>query len=293
MSTKLQRVLHPYHASVKDVLRNAVLELQGAHIETASMDARMLLQFVLELTREELLLDNEREISPKQLAQYQLLLDKRKNRQPVSQLIGKREFWGMCFKVTQDTLDPRPDSETLIEAILARLPNREVPLKVLDLGTGTGCLLLTVLSQYPNAQGIGVDISLDALNVARENAKKLGLEHRVEFLSSCWGNEVKESYDLVISNPPYIPSSIIPSLAPEVAQWEPKLALDGGEDGMDCYRAIVPQLKTLLAPQGLAVFEIGIGQAKDLQAVVESHAMQVAGSKDDMAYITRCVLVTH
>ncbi len=275
------------------MLRHAVLELQRAHIETASMDARILLQYVLQVTREELLLDNERELKPKQLAAYQELVEKRKNRQPVSQLTGKREFWGMCFKVTQSTLDPRPDSETLIEAILSRLPAREAPLKVLDLGTGTGCLLLTVLSEYPNASGTGVDISADALDVARENATRLGLEGRTAFVSSCWGSNVEGSYDIVISNPPYIPSSVIPGLAAEVAQWEPKLALDGGPDGMDCYRAIVPQLKTLLNPEGVAVFEIGIGQAKELEALVQSHGMKVAGTRDDMAYITRCVLVTH
>ncbi len=289
----LSTALQSRAQSAKDVLRHAVLQLQRAHIETASMDARILLQEVLGVTREQLLTDNELALSPRQNTTYQELVEKRTRRQPVAQLTGKREFWGLTFKVTQDTLDPRPDSETLIEAILAKFPNREAPLRVLDLGTGTGCLLLTVLSEYANAQGTGVDICTGALQVARENALNLGLANRAHFLSSCWGEKVEGTYDLVISNPPYIPSSTIPSLAPEVSQWEPKLALDGGEDGMNCYRAIVPQLQTLLSPEGLAVFEIGIGQAKELENVASSHGLKVAGTKDDMAYITRCVLITH
>lgn len=293
MSAQTNTLLQTRPPSVKDVLRHAVLELQRAHIETASMDARVLLQYVLHLTREELLLDNERELTSGQLETYTQLVEKRMSRQPVSQLTGKREFWGMCFKVTENTLDPRPDSETLIEAILAKLPNREAPLKVLDLGTGTGCLLLTVLSEYPNAQGTAVDICNDALAVAKQNARNLGLENRMQCINSCWGNDVQGQYDLIISNPPYIPSSVIPSLAPEVAQWEPKLALDGGPDGMNCYRAIAAQLPRMLAVNGLAVFEIGIGQAKELETILNSHDLKVAGTKDDMAYITRCVLVTH
>lgn len=292
MSTQLQHIL-ARDLSVKDVLRHAVLELQRAHIETASMDARVLLQHVLGLTREELLLNTERKVNSGQLAQYDELVEMRKNRQPVSQLIGTREFWGMCFKVTNHTLDPRPDSETLIEAILARIANREAPLRILDLGTGTGCLLLTLLTEYPNAHGTGVDICGSALNVAQENATRLGLERRSRFLASSWGNSVEGSYDLIISNPPYIPSAAIANLAPEVSRWEPKLALDGGPDGMECYRSIVPQLKTLLNPTGLAVFEIGMGQAKELETIVQASGLQVVGSKDDMAYITRCILVTH
>lgn len=293
MSARTHTDLQTGLYSVKDVLRHAVLQLQRAHIETASMDARIILQYVLGVTREELLLDNDRELSPRQYDTYQALLEKRQMRQPVSHLIGKREFWGMLFKVTPDTLDPRPDSETLIEAILSRMPAREAEMKVLDLGTGTGCLLLTVLSEYPNAQGTGVDVSTGALKVARDNAMNLGLGGRAQFVSSCWGNELDETFDLIISNPPYIPTGAIASLAPEVSQWEPKLALDGGPDGMNCYRAIVAQLPRLLAQDGLAVFEIGIGQAKELETLVQSHGLKVAGTKDDMAYITRCVLVTH
>jgi len=293
MSLMQHTALQSRNQSAKDALRHAVLELQRAHIETASMDARILLQYVLGVTREQLLLNIENELTTAQAIMFNAIIERRVQRQPVSQLTGKREFWGMCFRVTEHTLDPRPDSETLVEAILARVHTREAALQVLDLGTGTGCLLLTVLSEYPNATGTGVDMCKNALAVAQENARTLGMEQRTAFVLSCWGEAVEGSYDIVISNPPYIPSSVIFGLAPEVAQWEPRLALDGGTDGMDCYRAIIPQLKRLLKPTGLAVFEIGIGQARELEALVQSHGLQVAGSKDDMASITRCVLVTH
>lgn len=293
MSLMPHTALQSRELSVTDSLRNAVLQLQRAHIETASMDARILLQHVLSVTREQLMLDHERELTHAQSTTFQRLVERRILRQPISQLTGKREFWGMSFRVSEHTLDPRPDSETLIDAIISRIPQREAALDILDLGTGTGCLMLTVLSEYPNARGTGVDICNNALAVARENARNLGMENRTAFVSSCWGEKVEGSYDIVISNPPYIPSSAIASLAPEVSQWEPKLALDGGVDGMDCYRAIASQLKRLLKPTGLCVFEIGMGQAKELEAIVQSHGLQVVGSKDDLALITRCIIVTH
>jgi release factor glutamine methyltransferase len=210
----------------------------------------------------------------------------------VAQLTGRREFWDLTFKVTQHTLDPRPDSEALIEAVLARFRDREQALRVLDLGTGTGCLLLTLLKEYPNASGLGVDICPEALGVAQENALNLGLQPRVDFVQSCWAEQVKGMFDIVISNPPYIPTDAIEKLAPEVARFEPKLALDGGADGLDCYRTIVSQLPQLLSEEGMAVFEIGFGQAKELQAIVDGEGLQVVAIKEDLAHIPRCVLVS-
>jgi release factor glutamine methyltransferase len=277
--------------AVKNVLREAVLTLQQAHIDTASMDARILLQHVLGVTREALLGNDALVLTPLQTQAYQTLIEKRKARQPVAQLTGSREFWGITYRVTPHTLDPRPDSETLIEAVLARLPARDAALSVLDLGTGTGCLLLTVLSEYPAASGVGVDICEHALAVAEGNAAQLGMKQRARFVRSRWAENVSGQFDLILSNPPYIPTNTIPTLAPEVAQWEPRAALDGGTDGLDCYRAIMAQLPALLAPGGLALFEIGIGQAASLKAIAECHGLSVVGTKDDLSLITRCVMV--
>jgi len=279
--------------SAKNALRDAVMALQHAHIETASLDARLLLQHVLGVSREQLLSDDKQTLNLRQQAVYLDLVEKRAGRKPVSQLVGKREFWGRTFKVTEATLDPRPDSETLIEAVLGKFRDRDATLALLDLGTGTGCLLLTLLEEYSNARGIGVDISNEALAVAQDNAKGLGVESRVSFVQSCWGEKVEGLFDIIVSNPPYIPTRTIPMLAPEVYKYEPIGALDGGEDGLDCYRAIIAQLPKLLAKDGLAVFEIGMGQHKDVGAIATANGLRVAGIKEDMAGIPRCVMVTH
>ncbi|MBY0408475.1 MAG: peptide chain release factor N(5)-glutamine methyltransferase [Rickettsiales bacterium] len=281
----------PTAASAKEVLRHAVLRLQQAYIETASMDARILLQHVVGVSREELLGNETLTLSDEDLGAYEALVQKRIARMPIAHLTGRREFWGLTFRVTPHTLDPRPDSETLIEAALARFTDREAPLSVLDLGTGSGCLLLSVLTEYPHSTGSGVDACEHALAVAGTNAAALGLDTRATFLHSCWAEAVKGTFDLILANPPYIPTHMIETLSPEVAKWEPKSALDGGPDGLDCYRAIMPQLPALLAPNGLALFEIGMGQAPGLEALAEASGLAVIGTKDDLALITRCVMV--
>lgn len=279
--------------SAKDALRDAVKALQHAHIETASLDARLLLEHVLGITHERLLSDDRLTLSHRQQVAYMDLLEKRTCRQPVSQLTGRREFWGLAFKVTEATLDPRPDSETLIEAVLAARRDKEAKLAMLDLGTGTGCLLLALLNEYKNARGIGVDIREDTLGVARDNAKELGLDVRASFMHSHWGRQVQGTFDIIISNPPYIPTGAIATLPPEVSRYEPKAALDGGGDGLACYRAIAAQLPQLLAKDALAVLEVGMGQHEKVGAIVAANGLRVAGTKEDLAGIPRCVMITH
>ena len=247
--------------SATDALRNAVMALRQAHIDTASLDARLLLEHALGVSREELLSDSNLRLSAKQEAFYRTLIDERIGRKPVAQLTGRREFWGMAFKVTPATLDPRPDSETLIEAVLewvtgqeswvmGKMTNDQRPMTILDLGTGTGCLLLALLKELKHAKGIGVDISEEALSVAWENAAALGLEARASFARSDWAQTIEGTFDIIISNPPYIPSNAIARLAPEVRDHEPTLALDGGADGLEAYRKIIPRMERFLAKGG-------------------------------------------
>ena len=277
--------------SATDALRTAVMALQQAKIETASLDARLLLQHVLGLNREQWLAAGKVALNTEQYAAYRELIDKRANRQPLAQLTGKREFWDLTFKVSAATLDPRPDSETLIEAVLAKCEDKNRALRVLDMGTGTGCLLLTLLKHLPSASGVGVDISRQALDVACENAVNLGLAARAKFMQSCWNEQVEGVFDIVISNPPYIPTKTIATLAPEVRCFEPMLALDGGEDGLDCYRTICAQLPLLLVPGGIAAFEIGMGQQRDVENIATDCGLQVVEVRKDMAGIPRCVMV--
>lgn len=277
--------------TAQEALRSGVMELQKAHVESASLDARLLLEHATGLAREQLIADMQMMLSDAQYAAYMRLIEARAARKPLAQLTGKREFWKNIFKVTHDTLDPRPDSEALIESVLARFGDHEKPLSLLDLGTGSGCLLLTLLKEYPLMQGVGVDISPAALMVAKENAMALGLGSRVKFVQSHWFAQVEGLFDLVISNPPYIATDDIARLAPEVALYEPKLALDGGSDGLDAYREIFAGLKARLKPEGMAFMEIGMGQQRDIESMAGQAGFEMLGVAADMAGIARCVVI--
>lgn len=277
----------------REALRWAVLKLQQEHIESASLDGRILLEHVLGVSREQLLFSLELPITKEQYNRFGELVEKRAQRQPISQLIGKREFWGINFVVSENTLDPRPDSETLIEYVLESVKNRADNFRVLDLGTGTGCLLLSLLSELPAAKGVGVDYCDRALSVAKENAISLGFASRTDFINGDWCEKLEGEFDIILSNPPYIPTSVIPTLDPEVAEFEPMLALDGGEDGFSCYRKIMRSLPKILAKDGFAAFELGMGQQRELTEIALENSMEVVGAKNDLSGIARCIIVQH
>jgi release factor glutamine methyltransferase len=188
-------------------------------------------------------------------------------------------------------LVPRPDSESLIEAVLATVGDRSAPLRLLDLGTGTGCLLLALLSELPMASGIGVDLAPEAALTARRNASALGLAARADFVAGDWATAIIGEFDAIVVNPPYIPSGTIASLAPEVAQYDPRRALDGGPDGLDCYRVLAPEAARLLRKGGFAVFELGAGQAQPVLALMRDVGLMVVAIRRDLAGIERCLVV--
>lgn len=275
-------------------LQHAKQQLRDAKIDSWALDAELLLCHVLGQTRE-FLLRGEGELTKPQLQAFEAYIARRLDGEPMSLLLGKREFWGREFKVTRDTLAPRADSETLIEAVLEHICDKQMPLNIIDLGTGTGCLLLTLLAEFPNAKGVGVDISPAAIDVADENAKKLMLDARV-----LWFNQsvteldmrvLADQFDVVITNPPYIPSADIALLQKEVAHYEPMLALDGGDDGLEAYQAFAPAIKQLLKQGGLAVIEAGIGQSDSIQAMMEGRGLCHLESKTDLAGIARAIVV--
>jgi release factor glutamine methyltransferase len=277
----------------QELLKTAVLMLQKAQIESASLDARLLLEHVLRVSREQLLLRMEEPVRVGQEQEYLELIARRTNRQPVAQLIERREFWGIEFCVSEATLDPRPDSETLIESVLFYYRGREKPVRILDLGTGTGCLLLSLLSEFPQATGLGIDASDAALIVAKENSLKLGYQARAAFKLGNWHDGINDTFDIIVANPPYIPTDSIDKLAPEVARWEPRLALDGGEDGLNCYRIILSRLPQILAENGVAALEIGLNQQQPIEALIKESGLEVAGVKADMGGIARCIVIKH
>jgi release factor glutamine methyltransferase len=246
----------------QDALRRAIPQLQDAGIADAARDARVLLAHALGIGHDRLTLRLTDEMTAPQEALYQSALQARIARQPVAQITGRRLFWGLSFRVTRDTLDPRPETETLVAEAL-RAPFQ----KILDLGTGTGCILLSCLKGMPMARGLGTDISEAALQVAIGNTRDLGLEARARFRRSDWFADVTGSYDLIVSNPPYIAAEEVPDLAPEVRDWEPHLALTPGGDGLDAYRAIARGAGSRLMPGGRLLVEIGPTQGAAVAAL--------------------------
>ncbi len=220
---------------------------------------------------------------------FRELAGRRERREPLAQILGTREFWSLPFRVTADVLTPRPDSETLVEAVLDRVSDKSAPLGLLDLGTGGGCLLLALLSELPQATGVGVDISRAALAIGRQNAVALGLERRAGFRHANWCDGIEGLFDVIISNPPYVKMDDLAKLQPEVRTFEPGLALAGGEDGLDAYRELIPGMCGLLATKGGVFLETGLGQAAAVSGILRENGLQVIGIKEDLSGIPRVI----
>lgn len=252
-----------------EALRAAIPRLRDGGIEDAALDARLLLAHALGIKQDRLTLQLPDPMTEARLTAYEAALAARLARQPVAQIIGQRQFWGLTFRVTQDTLDPRPDTEALVaEAVKSPFLN------MLDLGTGTGCILLACLKSMPFARGLGVDISPAALEVAKGNALVLGLEARAAFRTSNWFSDVAGRYDLIVSNPPYISADEMPGLAPEVRDWEPHLALTPGGDGLEPYRCIARGAPARLMAGGRLLVEIGPTQGAAVAGMFAAQGLQ-------------------
>lgn len=246
------------------VLRGGVKMLSPVVGDTAARDARALMAHVLGVDPGRLTTELSRTVNPAQVSQFEHLVRRRMAREPISQIVGFRLFWGRRFQVTRDVLDPRPETETLIETALSgRAPDR-----ILDLGTGTGCILLTLLAEWPDARGTGVDLSAVALEVATRNVAALGLGDRANLLDSNWYDRVDGQFDLIVSNPPYVAAAEMAALQPEVRDWEPELALSPGGDGLDAYRVLAKGLDEHLSAGGRALFEIGAGQGAEVHRIL-------------------------
>ncbi len=274
--------------TVGALLDRATRHLRQAGLESPRLDARVLLGNAMQCDPSSLLPGSSKPVSPAQVAGFDALIEGRLNRRPVSHLTGRREFFGRAFRVTPDVLDPRPDSECVVELALRHL-DAGAPARILDLGTGTGCLLLTLLAERPLAQGLGIDVSKAALAVAGDNAVALNLRDRASFAQGEWFSSVTGRFDLIISNPPYIPSEDIHGLAPEVRDHEPRLALDGGQDGLGPYRIMLPQLAAYLKPEGITILEHGQGQETDIALLAEQSGLEIIATTTDLGGINRGV----
>lgn len=278
-------------ATAGQAIAGAAVRLGAAGIDSAHYDARLLVSEVLGVEMRRLPSFHHAELNGAEAARLAALLERRAAREPMSHILGRRGFWTLDFEVTADTLDPRPDTETLVEAVLGMVGDRARPLRLLDLGTGTGCILLSLLSELGHATGLGIDASPGALAVARRNAVALGLDSRAEFRRGDWCEGVAESFDVIVSNPPYIPEAEIDGLEPEVARYEPRSALAGGADGLDCYRVLAPQVARRLAPGGTCAFEVGAGQAGEVAGLLAAAGLPGAAVRRDLGGIERCVIV--
>ncbi len=263
--------------------------LGAAGLEDAAGDARLLATHALGIDRIGLHVDRDRRLTAPEMTELDRLAARRAAREPVSRIVGHREFWSLDFALSPATLDPRPDSETLVQAALDRVADRDSPMTVLDLGTGSGCLLIALLTELPNARGIGIDLSLDAVATARRNAARLGVADRAGFLVGDWATALGTRVDLVISNPPYVAESEIAGLAPEVERYDPPQALDGGADGLDAYRRLAPILPALLCPEGWVVLEVGAGQASAVASLLAEAGLANLAAIEDLGGVKRCV----
>lgn len=277
-------------ATLGQALDAARTRLAAAGIPDAAVDARVLAQAAFGGDRAHLLTHRHVAAPARALTALQAMVDRRTMGEPVSRILGQREFWSLRFQITPDTLDPRADTETVVRVALERLGDGDRPLTLLDLGTGTGCLMLALLSELPRARGIGVDRSLAAVSVARANAAALGLADRCAFLVGDWAGAVGASrVDVAVCNPPYVPSGSIAGLQREVAQFDPRSALDGGPDGLAAYRRLVPDLWNVLRPDGWAAFEVGIGQARSVERLMKSGGFNNLRKTLDLSGTLRCV----
>ncbi|MEO9190265.1 MAG: peptide chain release factor N(5)-glutamine methyltransferase [Acetobacteraceae bacterium] len=272
--------------TAREALRVGAERLRAAGIDSPRLEARLLLGHALHLGQPSLLAAPEATVASEP---YLALLARRAAREPLAFILGVREFWSLPFEVSPATLIPRPESETVIEAALSLFPDRASVRRVLDLGTGTGCLLLAALSEFPAAFGVGVDRAPEAAALARRNAARFGLAHRAAFLAGDWARTIDGRFDLVLCNPPYIPRAEIPALMPEISCHEPAGALDGGWDGLDAYRRLLPELARLLVAGGAAVLEMGQGQADTLVALAARVGLTTS-TMTDLAGIPRVLV---
>lgn len=268
--------------------------LEQAGLPDAALDARFLLEEVCGTNLQTLLVFPEKKVTEEEVNQYRAFIQRRKDREPTAMILGEWDFMGLTFRLNKSTLIPEQDTEVLVETALEELKRRglgEAPLRILDLCTGSGCILLSLLHELRNAGGLGTDLSEEALEAARENAVRLGLQERAAFRQGdLWEPVGDERFDLIVSNPPYVPTEVIPTLEPEVRCGEPYAALDGGEDGLVFYRRIMKEAAGHLKPSGIIIVESGFDEAPQIVALMQDQKLRGIRTVKDYGGLDRVVL---
>ena len=275
--------------TVAGLVRRAAKQLSLRGSDTAALDARLLLQAAASITHADFVAGPDLILPADVTARFWLLVERRCNFEPISRILGAREFYGRSFRVTPDVLDPRADTETLIGATLA-LAKDKVPLRILDLGTGSGAIVVTLLAELPGALAVATDLSAAALQVAKGNAEALGVANRARFVRANWFDGVDGRFDFIVSNPPYIPLGDIACLAVDVREFDPAKALDGGPDGLEAYRRIASGAEGNLAPKGHVILEIGAGQENAVNDLFRGQGFDRESRHFDLAGHVRCLV---
>ncbi len=263
-----------------------------AGLDTPDLDARLLLADALQVDAVEIAVRLHRPLGPEAAARLAGFARRRLAREPIGRILGRREFWSLPFALSPETLEPRPETETVVETALSLMPDRQAGLRILDLGTGSGCLLVALLHELPRATGLGIDRSPGALATARANAMRNGVGGRAAFVASDWAAALNARFDLIVSNPPYIPAPDVAGLAPEVREHDPRAALDGGDDGLAAYRTIFSEAAAVLALPGTLVVEIGSGQEQPVRELADARDLRVVALARDLGGRPRALALT-
>jgi release factor glutamine methyltransferase len=274
--------------TVSGIIRQAAKQLSLRGVDSPALDARLLMQATAGMSHEDIVAEPDLILVPEMISTFWNLIERRAAFEPVSRILGRREFYGRAFQVTPDVLDPRADTEILVDTALS-LARKKSVLRILDLGTGSGAIAITLLAELPRASGVATDVSQEALAVATANAQNLGVADRLQFIESHWFDGVDGLFDLIVSNPPYIARGDIAGLAADVREFDPLLSLVGGDDGLEAYQAIAVRALAFLAPNGHVLVEIGLGQENDVQDMFVAHGFALIGSHHDLTGNIRCL----
>ena len=277
--------------NIQSAIKKGITSLRNSYIKTAELDTEILMAKVLVSDRKYIILNNNKNLNDNNLNHFNELIRERANRKPIAYLLNKKFFWNNEFYVDENTLIPRPDTEIVIEEIL-RLTKQKNKLSVLDIGVGSGCILLTILKERKNFSGTGIDISNKSLNISRINAKNLNIERRVKFYKSDIDKFAKGKYDLIVSNPPYIKSCDLKYLERDVFNFEPKLALDGGLDGLSAIRKVINKSSVLIKKNGKFILEIGFDQRDKVIKLLNKKGFYINSTLKDLAKNDRCIVST-
>jgi release factor glutamine methyltransferase len=277
--------------NIKNILNEGINVLQSSKISNPQLDSEILLSSSIKKDKKHIILNSKEILNSEQLVRFKSLIERRKKGEPIAYLINKKEFWKDEFFVNKDVLIPRPDSELIIEQVI-KIYAKDVQLQILDIGTGSGCILLSILKERPNFYGTGIDISKKSINVSKFNTKQLNLKNRVKFFHSSVDNFKIGKYDLVVSNPPYIKSLNLKYLEKDVVNFEPKLALCGGLDGFSIIRKVINKVGTLIKKNGKFILEIGFNQKNKVKTILKEEGFYINKTIKDYGNNDRCIIST-